>query len=68
MKKRSGCAIVKGTPGARFKARFIKNELEAFLLDTISRTVERANKQMFKVAKKINADEFKFCYSDYNEK
>ena len=68
MKKRSSCAIVKGTPRARFKARFIKNELEAFLLDTISRTVQRADEQMFKVPKKINADEFKFCYSDYNEK
>ena len=30
LKKRSGCDIVKGTPGPLFETRFIKNELEAF--------------------------------------
>ena len=70
MKKRSGCDIVKGTPGPLFEARFIKNELEAFLYlneDMISRIVERTNEKMHKVHEKINADEFQFCYSDTNE-
>ena len=71
LKKRSGCDIVKGTPGLLFEARFIKNELEAFLLylneDMISRIVEKTNEKMHKVHEKINADEFQFCYSDTNE-
>ena len=58
MKKRSGCDIVKGTPGSLFEARFIKNELGAFLLylneDIISRIVGRTNEeQMRKVHEKI---------------
>ena len=72
MKKRSGCDIVKGTPGSLFEARFIKNELGAFLLylneDIISRIVGRTNEeQMHKVHEKINAEEFQVCYSDPNE-
>ena len=71
MKKRSGCDIVKGTLEPLFEARFIKNELEAFLLylneDMISRIVERTNEKMHKIHEKINADEFQFCYSDTNE-
>ena len=71
MKKRSDCDIVKGTPGPLFETRFIKNELEAFLLylneDMISRIVEKTNEKMHKVHEKINADEFQFCYSDTNE-
>ena len=71
LKKRSDCDIVKGTPGPLFEARFIKNELEAFLLylneDMISRIVEKTNEKMHKVHEKINADEFQFCYSDTNE-
>ena len=71
MKKHSGCDIVKGTPGPLFEARFIKNELEAFLLylneDMISSIVERTKKQMHKVHEKIYADEFQFCYTDSNE-
>ena len=61
---------MKGTPGPLFEARFIKNELEAFLYlneDMISRIVERTNEKMHKVHEKINADEFQFCYSDTNE-
>ena len=71
MKKRSDCDIVKGTPGPLFETRFIKNELEAFLLylneDMISRIVEKTNEKMHKVHEKINADEFQFCYNDTNE-
>ena len=71
LKKRSDCDIVKGTPGPLFETRFIKNELEAFLLylneDMISRIVERTNEKMHKIHEKINADEFQFCYSDTNE-
>ena len=71
LKKRSDCDIVKGTPGPLFETRFIKNELEAFLLylneDMISRIVEKTNEKMHKVHEKINADEFQFCYSDTNE-
>ena len=62
---------MKGTPGPRFEARFIKNELEAFLLyineDIINRIVERTNEQMCEVRKKINADEFQLRYSDTDE-
>ena len=72
LKKPSACDIVKGTPGSLFEARFIKNELEAFLLylneDMISRIVGRTNEeQMHKVHEKINAEEFQVCYSDPNE-
>ena len=46
---------MKGTAGSRFEARYIKNELEAFLLyineDMISRIVERTNEQMREDAK-----------------
>ena len=34
----------------------------------IRRIVERINEQMRKIRGKINADKFKFCYSDTNEK
>ena len=33
----------------------------------ITKIVERTNNHMCKVRKKINADEFLFCYSDTNE-
>ena len=47
LKRRSACDVVKGTPGLRFDARLVKNELEAFLLyineNMITKIVERTN-------------------------
>ena len=67
----SACDVVKGTPGPRLDVRLAKSELEAFLLhineNMITEMVERTNDQMCKVRKKLNADEFLFCYSDTNE-
>ena len=70
-KRRSACDVVKGTPGPRLDACLVKNELEAFLSyineNMITKIVEITNDQMYKICKKINADEFLFRYSDTNE-
>ena len=60
-----------GTPEPWLVARLVKNELEAFLLyineNITTKIVERTHDQMRNLCKKINADEFKFRYSDTNK-
>ena len=71
LKRYPASDVVKRTPGLRLHVRLVENELEAFLLhideNMITKVVERTNDQIGKVGKKINTDEYLFCYGDTNE-